>query len=158
MPITTQRTPQHIDRITTYRELAARNNLALSLSDAGRHQEALELRHHSATTNLPCPLTAAQVADVLLADRGNVARMITGTPATGVERVAGALSEVARNSGWHVPPIRKRQDFERQPALGDPGVKRVVMLDLTMKSPEDGTCLASIFRGGPLTESGPVLL
>ncbi|GLF95962.1 hypothetical protein [Streptomyces yaizuensis] len=110
---------------------------------------ALESRHTSRATRTHSPLTAAQVAQILPGgrrdpDRRNLARVVVGTPATGIDRVAPALREIAESTGWTMPPVVRRSDFERELTGGTPGRGRVVVSDLHAKSPVAGTCLSSL--------------
>ncbi|WP_197371956.1 hypothetical protein, partial [Streptomyces clavuligerus] len=110
---------------------------------------ALESRHTSRTTHSHCPLTAAQVAQILPGgrrdpDRRNLTRVVVGTPATGIDRVTAALREIAESTGWTMPPVGRRSDFERELVGGVPGHGRLVVSDLHAKAPVAGTCLSSL--------------
>ncbi|MBB5940318.1 ATP-binding protein [Streptomyces zagrosensis] len=90
------------------------------------------------------PLTTSQVADVLGGD-GNQVRVVIGSTATGVEHVTPALRDLTfRASGWVVPSIRNRGDFARELSAGMASDKRVVLDDLTVKSPNSAACLVSV--------------
>ncbi|MFJ8273615.1 hypothetical protein ACIQ8G_25620 [Streptomyces sp. NPDC094154] len=112
---------------------------------------ALETRHKSAKSHLHCPLTAAQIADILPGrqvsgsepGRRNLARVVLGSPATGVHRVTTALREIAETTGWKMPHVVRRADFERELVGGEPGMSRLVVSDLTVKSPGEQSCLIS---------------
>ncbi|MET9535203.1 AAA family ATPase [Streptomyces sp. NPDC006649] len=113
---------------------------------------AMETRHRSVITHSHCPLTAAQIADILPGRQGagtgpgrrNLARVVLGTPATGINRVTSALREVAEGTGWKMPYITRRADFERELTVGEPGTSRLVVSDLTVKSPGEQSCLESL--------------
>ncbi|MGW2058720.1 hypothetical protein ACWCOZ_33230 [Streptomyces sp. NPDC001840] len=113
---------------------------------------AMETRHRSAGSHSHCPLTAAQIADILPGrrvsgteqGRRNLARVVIGTPATGIDRVTSALYEVAESTGWKMPHIAKRADFERELVAGEPGMSRLVVSDLTVKAPGEQSCLESL--------------
>ncbi|MEW1721074.1 hypothetical protein [Streptomyces sp. NPDC093109] len=113
---------------------------------------AMETRHHSVITHSHCPLTAAQIADILPGrqvsgseqGRRNLTRVVIGTTATGIDRVASALREVAESTGWKMPYVVRRADFERELVAGEPGVSRLVVSDLTEKSPGEQACLESL--------------
>ncbi|MGW3207158.1 AAA family ATPase [Streptomyces sp. NPDC001135] len=107
------------------------------------HFSRFEARHRSSNGHSHSPLTADQIAD-LLPGHGNQARLIIGTPATGVDRVAAALRDVAEATGWEMPHVAKRFDFDRHLVEGVPGRKRVVVSDLTEKSPRDDACLETL--------------
>ncbi|MGA5000448.1 hypothetical protein ACPCB7_20745 [Streptomyces arboris] len=112
---------------------------------------ALETRHKSAKSHSHCPLTAAQIADILPGrqvsgsepGRRNLARVVLGSPATGVNRVTTALREIAETTGWKMPHVARRADFERELVGGEPGMSRLVVSDLTVKSPGEQSCLIS---------------
>lgn len=112
---------------------------------------ALETRHKSAKSHSHCPLTAAQIADILPGrqvsgsepGRRNLARVVLGSPATGVNRVTTALREIAETTGWKMPHVARRADFERELVGGEPGMSRLVVSDLTVKSPGEHSCLIS---------------
>ncbi|MBM7052958.1 hypothetical protein [Streptomyces durocortorensis] len=112
---------------------------------------ALETRHKSAKSHSHCPLTAAQIADILPGrqvsgsepGRRNLARVVLGSPATGVNRVTTALREIAETTGWKMPHVARRADFERELVGGEPGMGRLVVSDLTVKSPGEQSCLIS---------------
>jgi hypothetical protein len=103
------------------------------------HFSKFEARHRSRDGHSHSPLTADQIADVL-PGRGNQARLIIGTIATGIDRVGAALRDVAESTGWEMPQVSKRSDFDRELVGGKAGRKRVVVSDLTMKSPGDEAC------------------
>ncbi|MCQ9184295.1 AAA family ATPase [Streptomyces sp. IBSBF 2953] len=107
------------------------------------HFSKFEARRQSRNGYSHSPLTADQIADVL-PGHGNQARLIIGTPATGVERVAEALRDVAEATGWVMPQVSKRSDFDRHLLEGTPGRKRAVVSDLTEKSPRDNACLETL--------------
>ncbi|OKI02182.1 hypothetical protein A6A06_14000 [Streptomyces sp. CB02923] len=107
------------------------------------HFSRFEARHRSRNGYSHSPLTADQIADVL-PGHGNQARLIIGTPATGVDRVASALRDVAGTTGWETPQVTKRSDFDRHLVEGAPGRKRIVVSDLTEKSPRDDACLETL--------------
>lgn len=112
---------------------------------------ALETRHKSAKSHSHCPLTAAQIADILPGrqvsgsepGRRNLARVVLGSPATGVNRVTTGLREIAETTGWKMPHVARRADFERELVGGEPGMSRLVVSDLTVKSPGEQSCLIS---------------
>ncbi|MFR9724378.1 hypothetical protein ACL02R_13590 [Streptomyces sp. MS19] len=104
---------------------------------------AMEIRHRSAVTHSHCPLTAAQIADVL-PGRGNAARVVIGTPATGIDRVVPGLQEIAGMTGWIMPRVTKRSDFLAELVGGEPGTSRVVVSDLTAKTPGAESCLQTL--------------
>ncbi|MFG2753541.1 coiled-coil domain-containing protein [Streptomyces xanthophaeus] len=113
---------------------------------------AMETRHRSAHSHAHCPLTAAQIADVLPGrqvagseqGRRNLARVVIGSPATGIDRVSSGLREVAEATGWKMPYINRRADFERELVGGAAGTSRLVLSDLTVKLPGEQTCLDSL--------------
>ncbi|WP_369364366.1 AAA family ATPase [Streptomyces sp. CG4] len=107
------------------------------------HFSKFEARRQSRNGYSYSPLTADQVADVL-PGHGNQARLIIGTPATGVDRVAEALKDVAVATGWDLPQVSSRSDFDRRLQEGTPGRKRVVVSDLTEKAPRDDACLKTL--------------
>ncbi|QOV35569.1 AAA family ATPase [Streptomyces ferrugineus] len=107
------------------------------------HFDRFEARHRSRNGHSHSPLTADQIADVL-PGHGNQARLVIGTPATGVDRVAAALKDVAQATGWEMPQVTKRLDFDRHLMDGVPGRKRVVVSDLTEKCPRDNACLETM--------------
>ncbi|MEV1009815.1 hypothetical protein [Streptomyces sp. NPDC049881] len=104
---------------------------------------AMEIRHRSAVTHSHCPLTAAQIADVL-PGRGNAARVVIGTRATGIDRVVAGLQEIAGMTGWIMPRVAKRSDFLAELVGGEPGTSRVVVSDLTVKTPVAESCLQTL--------------
>ncbi|WP_436786734.1 hypothetical protein [Yinghuangia sp. YIM S10712] len=103
----------------------------------------LEARHQSPTSHSHSPLTAHQVA-ALLPKQGNHAHLVIGTPATGVDRVSLSLCEIAEQGGWEVPHIGRSADFTRELTSGKPGQRRVVVADLTVKSPSEQRCLETV--------------
>ncbi|MET8540338.1 hypothetical protein ABZW03_06745 [Kitasatospora sp. NPDC004799] len=107
------------------------------------HFSQFEARHLSRDGYSYSPLTTNQIADVL-PGMGNQARLVLGSVATGIDRVSGALREVAETTGWEVPQVSKWSDYERELVLGQPGKERVVVSDLTVKGPNDGRCLATL--------------
>ncbi|MGW8990067.1 AAA family ATPase [Streptomyces zhihengii] len=99
-----------------------------------------EARHRSRDGHAHSPLTTDQIADVL-PGHGNQARLIIGTIATGIDQVSTALRDVAVTTGWEMPQVSKRRtDFERELIGGRAGQQRVVVSDLTVKSPSDEAC------------------
>ncbi|MFJ7196698.1 MULTISPECIES: AAA family ATPase [unclassified Streptomyces] len=102
-----------------------------------------EARHRSRDGRSHSPLTADQVADVL-PGHGNQARLIIGTVATGIDRVAAALRDVAVTSGWEMPHIAKRSDFGRELTTGTRNRQRLVLADLTVKAPNEDTCRETV--------------
>ncbi|WP_245984156.1 hypothetical protein [Streptomyces tateyamensis] len=103
------------------------------------HFSKFEARYRSRHVHSHSPLTADQIADVL-PGHGNQARLIIGTVATGIDRVSAALREVAETTGWEMPQISKRSEFDRELIGGKPGQRRVVVSDLTVKSPGEEAC------------------
>ncbi|WP_250301328.1 hypothetical protein [Streptomyces sp. A 4/2] len=112
---------------------------------------AMETRHQSRDSHSHCPLTAAQIADILPGrqvsgtekGRRNLARVVIGSPATGINRVSSALREIAESTGWKMPHVNRRADFERELVSGEAGTSRLVVSDLTVKSPGEQSCLES---------------
>ncbi|MFI1717464.1 hypothetical protein [Streptomyces litmocidini] len=102
-----------------------------------------EARHRSVDGYSHSPLTADQVADVL-PGHGNQARLIIGTGATGIDRVAAALRDVAVATGWEMPHVSKRSDFDRELTTGTRNRRRLVLSDLTVKAPHDETCRETV--------------
>ncbi|MYV45127.1 AAA family ATPase [Streptomyces sp. SID2888] len=102
-----------------------------------------EARHRSRDGHSHSPLTADQIADVL-PGHGNQARLIIGTIATGIDRVSAALRDVADTTGWEMPQVSKRSDFDRELMGGKAGQQRVVVSDLTVKSPGEEACHETI--------------
>ncbi|WP_336246952.1 hypothetical protein [Streptomyces cupreus] len=103
------------------------------------HFSKFEARHPSRNGHSHSPLTADQIADVL-PGHGNQARLIIGSIATGIDRVGAALRDVAETTGWDMPQVSKRSDFDRQLVEGKPGQKRVVVSNLTVKDPSEDAC------------------
>ncbi|MFF2524216.1 hypothetical protein [Streptomyces liangshanensis] len=124
---------------------------------------ALETRHKSAKSHSHCPLTAAQIADILPGrqvsgsepGRRNLARVVLGSPATGVNRVSTALREIAEATGWKMPHVGRRADFERELIGGEPGTSRLVVSDLTVKAPGEQSCLISPELAATRLPDGP---
>lgn len=124
---------------------------------------AMETRHRSAHSHAHCPLTAAQIADLLPGrqvvggegGRRNLARVVIGSPATGINRVGSGLREVAEATGWKMPVINRRADFERELVGGAAGTSRLVLSDLTVKSPGEQTCLDSLDMAATWLPVGP---
>nr|MDT0527260.1 hypothetical protein [Streptomyces sp. DSM 41633] len=54
-----------------------------------------------------------------------------------------ALRDIAETTGWKMPHVVRRADFERELVSGEPGVSRLVVSDLTVKSPGEQSCLIS---------------
>lgn len=122
-----------------------------------------EARHRSRDGHSHSPLTADQIADVL-PGHGNQARLIIGTIATGIDRVSAALRDVAETTGWEMPQVSKRSDFDRELMGGRAGQQRVVVSDLTVKSPGEDACRETIAmaldrnpRGSGVTRSAVVI-
>lgn len=103
-----------------------------------------EARHRSLDGHSHSPLTTDQIADVL-PGHGNQARLIIGTIATGIDQVSAALRDVAVTTGWEMPQVsRRRTDFERELIGGKAGQQRVVVSDLTVKSPSEEACRETV--------------
>ncbi|MFG2905836.1 hypothetical protein ACGF13_12325 [Kitasatospora sp. NPDC048286] len=107
------------------------------------HFSQFEARYRSVSGHSHSPLTTHQIADVL-PGKGNQARLVIGTVATGIDRVSAALREVAETTGWEMPEVSKRSDFDRELVMGLPNTKRVVVSDLTVKAPSEEACLATL--------------
>lgn len=107
------------------------------------HFSQFEARHQSRDGHSYSPLTTNQIADVL-PGKGNQARLVIGSVATGIDRVSAALREVAETTGWEMPQVSRWSDYERELVLGRPGKERVVVSDLTVKGPNDERCLATL--------------
>ncbi|MFD8321318.1 hypothetical protein [Kitasatospora purpeofusca] len=107
------------------------------------HFSQFEARHRSRDGQSHSPLTADQIADVL-PGHGNQVRLIIGTVATGIDRVGAALRDVAEATGWEMPHVSKRSDFDRELVVGQPGQRRVVVSDLRVKTPSEEACLGTL--------------
>jgi hypothetical protein len=99
---------------------------------------ALEPRHRLADGSY-LPMTAAQVRDVLRRN-ATQARIVLGTPATGIDVVADRLRRCARDSGWEAPEWAGRAAFKQALAEGKPHKRRLVVDDLTGKAPATESC------------------
>ncbi|WP_051966072.1 hypothetical protein [Kitasatospora mediocidica] len=90
------------------------------------------------------PLTVTQVDD-LLAGRVNQARVVLGTPATGIGDVERTLRSVTdRVGGWSLPPIGRPSVFRQALTDGQPGARRVIVSDLATKMTSDDTCREAV--------------
>ncbi|WP_328953453.1 hypothetical protein [Kitasatospora purpeofusca] len=107
------------------------------------HFSQFEARHRSRDGQSHSPLTADQIADVL-PGHGNQARLIIGAVATGIDRVGAALRDVAEATGWEMPHVSKRSDFDRELVVGRPGQQRVVVSDLRVKAPSEDACRGTL--------------
>jgi hypothetical protein len=107
------------------------------------HFDRFEARHRSRDSHSHSPLSTDQITDVL-PGHGNQARLIIGTVATGIDRVSAALRDVAETTGWEMPQVSKRSDFDRELVGGQAGQQRIVVSDLTVKSPSEDACRGTL--------------
>ncbi|WP_165984021.1 hypothetical protein [Streptomyces sp. YIM 98790] len=98
---------------------------------------------HRLTDGTFLPLTAEQVTD-LLRRKTTQARVVLGTPATGVDVVADRLRRCAADNGWHAPTVAGRGAFRQALVEGRPGERRVIIDDLTGKSPAADSCQEAV--------------
>lgn len=91
------------------------------------------------------PLTAGQVDD-LLGDHANQVRLVLGSTATGVEKVAPTLRAVRDDLAgrYNLIDTKGRKQFEEALVDGRPGERRVVLSDLLAVDAKDATCGASL--------------
>ncbi|MFB6532833.1 hypothetical protein ACFCY8_00365 [Streptomyces noursei] len=77
----------------------------------------------------PAPLTNTQLDD-LLGQRSNQARVVLGSPATGVGDVAHTLRTLTAGiAGWTLPPVGKPSVYKQELTGGRPRERRVVISD-----------------------------
>ncbi|MGG7569375.1 hypothetical protein [Streptomyces sirii] len=77
----------------------------------------------------PAPLTNTQLDD-LLGQRSNQARVVLGSPATGVVDVARTLRTLTAGiAGWTLPPVGKPSVYKQELTGGRPRERRVVISD-----------------------------
>ncbi|SFC82868.1 hypothetical protein SAMN05421773_106187 [Streptomyces aidingensis] len=98
---------------------------------------------HRLTDGTFLPLTAEQVTD-LLRRKTTQARVVLGTPATGVDVVADRLRRCAADNGWHAPTVAGRGAFRQALVEGRPDERRVIIDDLTGKSPAAESCQEAV--------------
>ena len=94
--------------------------------------------------NVSAPLTAAQLDDIL-GNHSTHTRVVLGSRATGLERVAQTLKQITEQAGdFDIPPITGRRVFEEELRGGLPGRRRVVIDDLATVGPQQQACVDAL--------------
>lgn len=91
------------------------------------------------------PLTARQIDD-LLGDHVNQVRLVLGSDATGVGKVADTLRAVCDDLAgrYQLVGARGQRTFKAELLAGSPGRRRVLLSDLLAAGPKNDACLSAV--------------
>lgn len=138
----------HLRSPNTLRMIGTRDQVSEQLLTAEEQQvqpDFLALESRRRLGSGTAPLTAKQVDDVL-GDHSNQVRVVLGSVATGVGKVAETVREVCGDLADRyilLEPSTRRQ-FDAELIDGEPGSRRVVLSDLSRLEGRGDTCAASL--------------
>lgn len=121
------RGPNALRMIGTSHEVEAR--LLRAEEDCELQESIVQEGRPELSDGRPAPLTNTQLDD-LLGRRSNQARVVLGSPATGVGDVAHTLRTLTAGiAGWSLPPVGKPSAYKQELTGGRPRERRVVISD-----------------------------
>ncbi|WP_432094741.1 hypothetical protein [Streptomyces sp. bgisy100] len=121
------RGPNALRMIGTSHEVESR--LLRAEEECELHESIVQEGRPELPDGRPAPLTNTQLDD-LLGQRSNQARVVLGSPATGVGDVAHTLRTLTAGiAGWTLPPVGKPSVYKQELTGGRPRERRVVISD-----------------------------